>query len=183
MVIQCFQEKQFNKNKFKFAKEIVNDTFGKDTVKPAFSEQVGNLHYPNTYSQPKEIHLPDLHWFPPILASPLDDGFVPFENGPFRPRDVRSVLKSSNKKSAPGPDGVSYSVLLKLESTHHLLATLFTKVLAMGCPPPSWSESVVKLLHKKGDPADPSNFRMIALSGCIGKTFHLLITSYDTLQD
>ena len=170
------------KNKFKFAKEIVNDTFGKDTVKPAFSEQVGNLHYPNTYSQPKEIHLPDLHWFPPILASPLDDGFVPFENGPFRPRDVRSVLKSSNKKSAPGPDGVSYSVLLKLESTHHLLATLFTKVLAMGCPPPSWSESVVKLLHKKGDPADPSNFRMIALSGCIGKTFHLLInqrlTSY-----
>ena len=107
---------------------------------------------------------------------------MPFENGHFRPRDVRSVLKNSNKKSAPGPDGVSYSVLLKLESTHHLLATLFTKVLAMGCPPPSWSESVVKLLHKKGDPADPSNFRMIALSGCIGKTFHLLInqrlTSY-----
>ena len=45
----------------------------------------------------------------------------------------------------------------------------------MGCPPPSWSESVVKLLHKKGDASDPTNFRMIALSGCIGKTFHLLI--------
>jgi hypothetical protein len=110
----------------------------------------------------------------------MDETFVPFENGHFRPRDVRSVLNSSNKKSAPGPDGVSYSVLLKLECT--LLATLFTKVLSLGCPPQSWSESVVKLLHKKGDASNPSNFRMIALSGCIGKLFHLLInqrlTSY-----
>ena len=33
----------------------------------------------------------------------------------------------------------------------------------------------MKLLHKKGDPTDPTNFKMIALSGCIGKTFHLLL--------
>ena len=100
---------------------------------------------------------------------------MPFDNSFFKPRDVRSVLANSNKKSAPGPDGVSYSVLYKLECTHHILATLFTKVLSMGCPPPSWSKSFVKLLYKKGDSVDPSNFRMIALSGCIGKTFHLLI--------
>ena len=178
----AFQEKKFNQNKFKFAKEIVNGTFGEDNVKPAFSKQTANTHFPNTYSHPTQINLPDLHWFPPILASPLDNDFVPFENGHFKPRDVRSVLSNSNKKSAPGPDGVSYSVLYKLECTHHVLATLFSKVLSMGCPPTSWSESVVKLLFKKGDPSDPSNFRMIALSGCIGKTFNLLLnkrlTSY-----
>ena len=54
----------------------------------------------------------------------------------------------------------------------------------MGAPPPSWSESVVKLAHKKGDTKDPKNFRMIALTGCIGKCFHLLLaarlTSYLT---
>ena len=33
----------------------------------------------------------------------------------------------------------------------------------------------MKLLHKKGEHSDPTNFRMIALSGCIGNTFHLLI--------
>ena len=119
-----------------------------------------------------------VHWFPPILASPVNDDFVPFEYGHFKPRDVRSVLANPNKKSAPGPDGVSYSVLY----THHVLATLFSKVLSMGSPPTSWSESVVKLLFKKGDPSDPSNFRIIALSGCIGKTFNLLLnkrlTSY-----
>ena len=25
------------------------------------------------------------------------------------------------------------------------------------------------------EPSDPSNFRMIALSGCIGKTYHLIL--------
>ncbi len=171
----AFQEKQFNKNKFKFAKEIVKGSFGKEPVKPAFSEQKSNQHYPSTYSHPRQINLPDLHWFPPILTGPEIESFMPFDCSHFRPRDVRSVLANSNKKSAPGPDGVSYSVLHKLDSCHHILATLFTKVLMTGCPPSSWSESVVKLIHKKGDSSDPSNFRMIALSGCIGKTFHLLL--------
>ena len=84
---------------------------------------------------------------------------------------------NANKNSAPGPDGVPFSMLLKLDSTHHILATLFTKVQALGAPPSSWGESVVKLIHKKGEPSDPSNFRMIALSGCVGKTFHLLLNA------
>ena len=66
-------------------------------------------------------------------------------------------------------------MLFKLESTHHILSTYFSKVLASGAAPPSWGESVVKLIHKKGDTSEPSNFRMIALSGCIGKTYHLIL--------
>ena len=85
--------------------------------------------------------------------------------------DIRAVLKAANKSSAPGPDGISFSVFLKLESTHHILATFFS----YGLPPSSWVESVVKLIQKKGDPKDPSNFRMITLRGCVGKTFHLLL--------
>ena len=34
---------------------------------------------------------------------------------------------------------------------------------------------MVKLIHKKGETSLPSNFRMIALSGCIGKLYHLLL--------
>ena len=113
--------------------------------------------------------------------------FAPFDNSPFRPCDVKSTLARSNKKSAPGPDGISFSVLHKLESTHHILATYFNKVFTFGLPPPSWGESVIKLVHKKGPADDPSNFRMIALSGCIGKTFHLLLadrlTKYLTVNN
>ena len=103
------------------------------------------------------------------------------------PSDIKRILAKSNKKSAPGPDGITYSVLFKLESTHHILSTYFNKVFASGAPPPSWGESVVKLVHKKGDTSNPTNFRMIALSGCIGKTYHLLLaerlTTYLTVNN
>ena len=41
--------------------------------------------------------------------------------------------------------------------------------------PPSWSHSVVILLHKKGPTNDPGNFRMISLTSSIAKTYHLLL--------
>ena len=173
----AFQEKKFNSNRYKFAKEIVNGTFGANSVNATFDKVKADQHYPDTYSIPRDINLEDLHWYPPALTSPQNVDFKPFDSSPIRPRDIRKVLMNSNKNSAPGPDGVPFSVLLKLESTHHILSTLFTKVQALGAPPTSWGESVVKLIHKKGEASDPTNFRMIALSGCVGKTFHLLLNS------
>ena len=87
------------------------------------------------------------------------------------------VHSHCNLKSAPGPDGIPYSILLKLECSHHILATLFNKVLAFGSPPPSWSESVIKLVHKKGSTSEHGKFRRLALSGCISKSFHLITGS------
>ena len=88
--------------------------------------------------------------------------------------------------TASGPEGITYGVLFRLESTHHILSTFYNKVFESGASPPSWDESVVKLLHKKGDTSDPTNFWMIALAGCIGKTYHLLLdkrlTTYLTVN-
>ena len=174
---KVWQEKAFNKGRFNFSKETVNDTFGKEAVHPAFNKVTADGFYPGRYSVPGVINREDLTWFPPIPISPTSADFVPFDTSPFRPRDIRKVLSKSNKKSAPGPDGVTFGVLDKLDGCHKTLATLFSKVLAMGCQPTTWAESLVKLIHKKGDPSDPTNFRMIALSGCIGKTFHLLLNT------
>ena len=55
------------------------------------------------------------------------------------------------------------------------MATLFTKVMQSGIPPPNWTRSKVSLLYKSGDPADPANFRMIALSNAVGKIYHQIL--------
>ena len=122
-----------------------------------------------------KIDFTQLNWFPHLPASPETPNFTQFNTAPIRPRDIRSILAKCNKKSAPGPDGITYLTLLKLESTHHILATFFNKIFLSGAHPPTWGESLVKLIHKKGDTAVPSNFRMIALSGCIGKLYHLIL--------
>ena len=172
----AYHEKQFHRSRYRYSKQIVSDTFGKADVQPSYDKQTADHFYSNSYSHHKDVDFTQLHWFPNLPTSPQSNDFTQFNTTPFRPRDIRSILTKSNKKSAPGPDGITYMTLLKLDCTHHILATFFNKVFTSGAHPPSWGESVVKLLHKKGDSSDPSNFRMIALTGCIGKAYHLLLT-------
>ena len=171
-----YHEKQFHKN----SKDIVNDTFGKENAPPSFDKATADYYYPSTYSVPKEIDYNQLHWFPQLPTSPESPDFTPFNTEPFRPKDITNILSKSNKLSAPGPCGVTYRTLLKLETTHHILATYFNKVFMSGAHPPSWGESVVKPIHKKCATSVPSNFRMIALTGCIGKTYHWLLAAHLT---
>ncbi|XP_071507989.1 uncharacterized protein, partial [Diadema antillarum] len=68
-----------------------------------------------------------------------------------------------------------YGMLRKLPSSHHYLATLFTKLLQTADPPLDWSSSIVSLIHKSGSTDDPKNFRMIALTSCVGKLHHQIL--------
>ena len=115
-----------------------------------------------------------------MKTNPENPEFLPFDMGIIKPRDVAHVLKNANKKSSPGPDGKLYGILSQLPSTHHILATLFNKILVTGAAPLSWGESIIKLIHKKSTTQDPSNFRPIALSNTIGKTFHLILAKRTT---
>ena len=103
----------------------------------------------------KEIDFSKLNWFPNLPTSPENGDFTQFNTAPIRPRDIRSTLSKCNTKSAPGPDGITYLTLLKLESTHHIFATFFNKVFLSGAHPPTWGDSLVKLIHKKGDTPPP----------------------------
>ena len=98
----------------------------------------------------------------------------------IRPRDVRKALKNSNQKSSPGPDGLTLEMLHQLTALHKPLATLFNKVLQNGAPPATWGESIIKLFHKKGPATDPTNYRPIALSNTVAKTFHLILSHRTT---
>ena len=165
------QEKMYFKNKWNFAKLAVAGTLFTEKQEVGFSREEANNYYPNTYSRPAHFDPTNLNWFPEISTG----NYKEFNMDSFRPGDVKKILKSANQKSSPGPDGITYSILYKFSCLHHILATLFNKILSTGGAPPAWSESVVKLLHKKGPAGNPQNFRMIALTSCIGKTYHLLL--------
>ena len=115
---------------------------------PTFNSNTANTHY-NSYSTPTVTDLSKTHWFPLIHTCPGDDNFTDFNMSPIRPKDIFGVLKAANHKSSPGPDGIKYGILFNLPSTHHILATLFNKVLATGAVPESWGEIILKLIHKK----------------------------------
>ncbi len=127
------------------------------------------------YGVANPVVIENLNWFP-YLPLGNDAAYTEFNLNPIRPRDILTILKHKNATSAPGPDGLMYGVLRKLPSTHHLLATLFSKLLVSGDPPLSWSRSNVTLIHKSGDTDKPENFRMISLTSCVGKLFHQILS-------
>ena len=97
-------EKQFFKNRYKYSKEIVNGTFGLENEQLSCDKATADHFYSSTYSVHKEIDFTQLNWFPHLPTSPESPNFTQFNTAPIRPRDIKSILSKSNKKSAPGPD-------------------------------------------------------------------------------
>ena len=82
--------------------------------------------------------------------------------------EVASKLRSA-ANTAPGADRVEYAHLKKIDPTGKILTPMFNTCLRAKNVPPIWKEAVTILIYKKGDPADISNFRPIALMSCIHK--------------
>ena len=168
------REKLYRQNFWKFAKQCCSGLLDNEAgiqESPTFSKEVADQYYSARYSSVDPIDLSSASWFS-YIPVPQE---VTFNLSPIRPKDVKEVLAKKSPTSAPGPDGLMYGLLRKLPSTHHFMATLFTKVLASGEPPESWSKSKVTLIHKAGATTEPSNFRMISLTSCVGKVYHQIM--------
>lgn len=92
---------------------------------------------------------------------------------------MHELLKSISKvklKKAAGSDGIANEFIKELpHSWLHVILVLFNKILDSGVTPIKWSEIIMCMLHKKGDPEDPNNYRGIALVNCITKVFTEII--------
>ena len=94
---------------------------------------------------------------------------------------MKSLPKSrrSRNGSTPCPyDQISYKILKKCPSVVEALLNIFNHCLYRSSVPDSWKAAVVILLGKpaaKNDARNPSNFRPIALTPCIGKLFTAIL--------
>ena len=86
---------------------------------------------------------------------------------------VENMLKalSTCKDSAPGPDGIPYSVYkIFWKQVGHILKESWDYSLEIGCSPESHRESTITILPKEGkDHSDIKNWRPITLTNCDAK--------------
>ena len=131
---------------------------------------------PQKYSSKHDLDPAKLNWFPYVHVP--DEHHVPYNMSSIKPKDIKAILKQKKATSAPGDDGLLYGLLRNLPSTHHFMATLFTKILLCEPnPPESWSKSKVVLIYKSGTTDKPENFRMISLTSCVSKVFHQVLAN------
>lgn len=129
----CQQERAFRHNPWCFSKSVCKPQMA--SIPPAFSKEECECYFEKLYSG-KDGHyskLPD--WVQEVMPSP--EVVEPFDVSPITPGCVKGTLKKCSSKSSPGPDGITYHHLKKLPSTHHFLATLFSKILQSSHQSPS----------------------------------------------
>uniref|UniRef100_A0AAV1VP88 Reverse transcriptase n=1 Tax=Peronospora matthiolae TaxID=2874970 RepID=A0AAV1VP88_9STRA len=86
--------------------------------------------------------------------------------------EIEDQVQRARGSSSPGLDGVGYDIF-KLFTAQLLpaLYAAFARCWQSKRVPQSWKVGVVRLLHKKGDRSDPSNWRPICLQQAIYKLY------------
>ena len=87
-----------------------------------------------------------------------------------------AIRKLSASSSCLGP---LRAVLIKAarDVVTPVLARLFTGLLRSGLFPANWSLGVITSIFKKGDPADPNNYRGITVGHVLGKLYAIVLNA------
>lgn len=95
---------------------------------------------------------------------------------PFEMWELRAALTKANRRSAPGLDGISNSVLSNLsdEGLEKLL-DLYNKVWEEGALPEPWKVAKLVLIPKHNKPPDLEHLRPISITSCVCKLLEHMI--------
>lgn len=91
-------------------------------------------------------------------------------------KELRKALKKCKCNKASGLDKINNNILKNLPPNwEHYLLNLFNQMLSSEITPEGWSVAEMCMLYKKGDKADPNNYRGISLINTITKLFTTII--------
>jgi len=86
---------------------------------------------------------------------------------PISMKELNEALKRTKRSSAPGDDGLPYSLYIASLPLRAMLLVAFNSALQGHSLPDSWKQSIIKPLLKEGkDPTNPLNYRPISLLNC-----------------
>ncbi|KAG5873328.1 hypothetical protein JTB14_005308 [Gonioctena quinquepunctata] len=98
-------------------------------------------------------------------------------NLPFNFEELETAIHVL-KNSTPGPDDITNEMLRNL--THEMKITLlkiYNNIFQQTTYPRQWKEAIIVPIPKEGkDPTNPSNYRPISLTCCIGKLLERMVT-------
>lgn len=115
----------------------------------------------------------------PSWMTPCDSPSAPSVVDNVSREEIVCHLKRSRNGYSPCLlDQIPYKILKKCPSIIDALLNIYNHCLYLSAIPASWKLGVTKLLGKpaaKLDAHDPSNYRPITLTPCIGKVFTAIL--------
>ena len=165
--------KQCTRNFWSFADKLLSEN-EISHISPSFTQKQAYEHFRKTYKSSSTNDFKQPHWM-----TDIPEPNIPFFHGPITYHELAFTLKKCRSGSTPNPlDAVPYTILKRCPSLFPALLHLYNTCLMKSQVPALWKAAVIKLIPKpKADfnSADPTNFRPIALTSCVGKIFTSII--------
>lgn len=90
----------------------------------------------------------------------------------FSANELKAAIKKLKNNKSAGPDQITNEMIRCFYGEHSsFLLDLFNFIFRKGQYPKEWSSGMIVPIHKKGPKNNPSNYRGITLSSCLGKLF------------
>lgn len=135
-----------------------------------------NNQYVGSFSHPMEDKIvkdPQSFFNDPTIVMPFIDNVV------FTTKDVEESLSSFKSGAAPGPDGIPTDLLKNCASELSIpLSIIFRMTLDEGNIPEGLKLAKITPVHKGGDKKLCKNYRPVALTSHIAKSFEKIIKKY-----
>ncbi|MCG8048538.1 MAG: reverse transcriptase domain-containing protein [Candidatus Thiodiazotropha endolucinida] len=139
-------------------------------IHPLDKAETLNHHFANISRVDSPPPLPNLQYTPNFSFSNIEVG----------EQDIKDQLHLLNPSKPGGPDEIMPK-LIKLTGTSLIrpLALLFNKSLSLGRVPTEWKMANISAIFKgKGSDQDPTNYRPISITSCLGKLMEKIIFKY-----
>ncbi len=165
--------KAYHRNPAKFSRAVLDGTHPNGPKEIMVSPADAEKFFRDAYSDNRNDLLPPP---PPSTVSPSQPQ-VPFPQTKVTLSELRRVLRKKNSASAPGPDGIPYTLYKRCEVLQRILLQLYNDVIRTGRVPPSWGVANIVLIPKpSGIVDDVKELRPIALTNTVGKLFTAILS-------
>ncbi|KAG1258817.1 hypothetical protein G6F68_008538 [Rhizopus microsporus] len=161
--------------------ELEHPVTGTRCSSPTDLQDAAILFYQQLYT-PEEIHQSSVDSL--LEAVPTTCRIPDSVSGslvrPFSTVDLIDAAKRCPNHSSPGPDGIPYQILLLVFEHHHasrIATQVYNDALSRSIFPPSWQETCMTLLPKKGALTSLKNWRPISLINTDAKVFTRLLNA------
>jgi ribonuclease HI len=98
----------------------------------------------------------------------------------FSREEIKQVIESFKEKKAPGIDGITVGIYLRVFKTFpNLITTIYNQCLKRGCFPQKWKVAQIIPIIKPGkeNSTDPAKYRPISLLNIGGKVLEKLVSN------
>ena len=150
--------------------QSMNDTIDENAPAP-ISEETWLNHFQSLHSKNTTI---SMHEHEVCELQSLENGKEQIKNldHEITEQEIRQAVKKLKNKKSPFADKIRNEMIkASLESLMPVYIKLFNLILRSGKMPDIWCQGLITPIYKSGDRSDPTNYRGICVSSCLGKLF------------